>query len=276
MGRSLGPIARLTLIGALGAGASVAPQAGDMARASANPAESAAPNAEARYVRNAGVLPAAAAALTAQVARVTPDDLPRWKGGVNLYRPGVFSTQKTWSWCTAAGIQIMRNIVFHRTDHARSSQQRYFSYMRDHLRYPIPVADGVDPAGWAAGLRRWVDPRYRVVAKRSFRGALRSAVTRLRKTNLPVSIAVARGNHAWVLTGFTATADPAMTPRFKVTSVRVSGPLWGRQNAAFGYDMRPDARLTTGQLKRFFTAWHYPRIRMAWEGRWVSIQPVVR
>ena len=53
----------------------------------------------------------------------------------------------------------------------------------------------------------------------------------------------------------------------------MTGPLWGRQNRSFGYDMRPNTRLTTGQLKRFFTPWHYARIRMAWEGRWVSIQP---
>lgn len=207
-------------------------------------------------------------------SRAAEPALPRWTGGVNLYRPGTFSTQRTWRWCTAAGAQMMRNIVLGQRDHSRANQQRYFRYMRAHDRYAIPLADGVDPAGWAAGLRRWVDPRYRVVAKRSFRSALRSAVTRLRKTNLPVAIAVARGNHAWVLTGFTATADPARTDRFKVTSVRVSGPLWGLQNRAYGYDMRPDTRLTTGQLKGFFRPWHYPRVRMAWEGRWVSIQPV--
>jgi hypothetical protein len=200
--------------------------------------------------------------------------LSRWDGSVNLYRPGVFSTQRTWYWCTSAGAQMMRNIVHGSSKHSRAQQKRIFSYMRARNRYPIPLADGVDPTGWAAGLRRWVDPRYRVVANRSFKAGLRSAVKRLRRTNLPVAIAVARGMHAWVLTGFTATADPARTDRFKVTSVRVSGPLWGLQSRSYGYDMRPDTRLTPGQLKGFFRPWHYPRIRMAWEGRWVSIQPV--
>lgn len=213
------------------------------------------------------------AAPAGEALAVTPQ-LSRWTGGVNLYEPGVFSTQKTWYWCTAAGAQMMRNIVLGRSDHSRANQQRYFSFMRARNRYPIPLADGVDPAGWAAGLRKWVDPRYRVVAKRSFSGALKSAAKRLRKTNLPVAIAVARGNHAWVLTGFTATADPATTNAFKVTSVRVSGPLWGRQSRTFGYDMKPNKRLTRAQLKQFFKPWHYPGIRMAWEGRWVSLQPV--
>jgi hypothetical protein len=200
--------------------------------------------------------------------------LPPWSGSIDLYRPGVFSTQQTWHWCTAAGVQIMRNIVHHRTNHRSSQQRRFFEYMRAHDRYPIPVRDGVDPAGWAAGLRRYVDARYRLVASGSFKAALRSAVRNLRLTRQPVGIAVAHGNHAWVLTGFSATADPATTSHFEVTSVRVTGPLWGLQNRRYGYDMRPDKRLTRTQLRDFFTRWHYPGIRMAWEGDWVSVQPI--
>ena len=80
--------------------------------------------------------------------------LSRWTGSIDLYRTGVFTTQRSWLWCTAADVQIMRNIVHRQTDHATSSQRRYFDYMRAHNRYPIPVSDGVDPAGWTAGLRR--------------------------------------------------------------------------------------------------------------------------
>ena len=217
-------------------------------------------------------------ALLVGLAPSTPDGtasaLSRWAGGIDLYRSGVFTTQKTWLWCTAADVQIIRNIADHRADHSTSSQQRYFDYMRTHNRYRIPVSDGVDPAGWTAGLRHFVDGRYRLYASRSFDSALRSAVTNLRKTNLPVGITVSHGNHAWVLTGFTATADPAVTSRFTVTSVRVVGPLWGLQSRSYGYDMRPDTKLTPSQLRGFFTPWHYAGVKMAWEGRWVSIQPV--
>jgi hypothetical protein len=216
----------------------------------------------------------AAVALTAALPVTADAALPRWRGGVDLYRPGVFTTQKTWYWCTAATVQIMRNITHQRTNHRKAQQRRFFDHMRAHNRYPIPLRHGVDPAGWTAGLRRYVDPRYRLVRSGSFKGALRSAVRNLRLTGLPVAITVARGNHAWVLTGFSATADPARTSRFKVTSVRVTGPLWGLQNRSYGYDMHPNRSLTRTQLRGFFTAWHYPRIRMAWEGDWVSVQPV--
>jgi hypothetical protein len=204
----------------------------------------------------------------------TANALSRWTGGIDLYRSGVFTTQKTWLWCTAADVQIIRNIVRHTTDHTRANQSRYFTYMRAHDRYSIPVSDGTDPGGWAAGLRHYVDSRYRVVASTSFSKAVRSAVTNLRKTNLPVAIAVDHGNHGWVLTGFTATADPARTTSFTVTSVRVVGPLWGLQSRSYGYDMRPDTRLTPSQFKSFFTPWHYTSVPMAWEDDWVSIQPI--
>jgi hypothetical protein len=221
------------------------------------------------------VVAAALAALALGVAPSTASAaLPAWHGGVDLYRSGTFTTQKTWRWCTAADVQIIRNIVGHHTDHSRTSQQAYYTYMRNHNRYDIPARDGVDPGGWAAGLRHFVDARYRRVASDSFSSALRSAVTSLRKTGLPVGITVSHGNHAWVLTGFTATADPATTRHFTVTSVRVVGPLWGLQNRSFGYDMRPDKKLTRTQFRGFFTRWHYAGIHMAWEGKWVSIQPV--
>lgn len=200
--------------------------------------------------------------------------LPAWTGGINLYRAGVFTTQKTWLWCTAADVQIMRNMKYHRADHSRTNQSKYFEYMRARNRYTLPRSAGVDPQGWTAGLRHYVDDRYRLVSSATFLGAIRLAVKRIRLTNLPVALTVARGGHGWVLHGFTATADPAKTNDFRITSVRVTGPLWGLQNSSFGYDMRPNTRLTPAQLQRFFTKWWYAPKRMLWDGKFVSIQPV--
>ena len=200
--------------------------------------------------------------------------LPAWDGSINLYRTGVFTTQKTWYYCTAADVQIVRNIVRREESHSRAAQDRYFAYMRDHMRYDIPLRQGVDPAGWVAGMRRFVDDRYRLVRSETFTSLIRSAVRSLRRTNLPVALFVDHGNHGWVLNGFTATADPAVTNDFKVTSVRVTGPLWGRQSTTYGYDMKPNKKLTRAQLTDFVMRWHYAPIHMVWEGEFLSIQPV--
>ena len=187
----------------------------------------------------------------------------RWH---RLYRDGTYTVQKNWLWCTAAGVQITRNIVDFESDHTTSAQRRYFAWMRLHNRYHLPLSAGVDPQGWAAGLRHFVDDRYRLVASTTFDGALRSAVRRLRQTNLPVALTVSHGNHGWILTGFTATADPLTTASFKVTSVRVVGPLYGLQSRN-GYDMPPDTKLTPSQLRRYFTPWKYAPMSMAWDSR---------
>jgi hypothetical protein len=201
------------------------------------------------------------------------DVLPPWHGGIDLYRDGTYTVQKSWLWCTAADVQIVRNIVDLETDHTASAQRSYFAWMRLRNRYHLPLSAGVDPQGWAAGLRHFVDGRYRLVASMTFDGALRSAVRRLRQTSLPVALAVSHGNHGWILTGFTASADPLLTASFKVTSVRVVGPLYGLQSRN-GYDMPPDTRLTPTQLRRYFTPWKYLPMAMVWDGRFVSIQPV--
>lgn len=221
----------------------------------------------------AGGAHAADASVPPRAAPVSAAPGP-WDGSVNLYRKGVFTTQKTWLWCTAAGVQIARNMVERNDDHARASQERYFDWMRRRNRYDLPESAGVDPAGWTAGMRRFVDDRYRLVASGSFDEALRLAVIRIRKTNLPVALTVSHGNHGWLLHGFAATADPLKTADFRVTSVRVTGPLWGRQDSSFGYDMRPNTKLTPKQLRTFFTPWKYAPKAMIWDGRYVSIQPV--
>ena len=75
------------------------------------------------------------------------------------------------------------------------------------------------------------------------------------------------------MTGFSATADPLMTTDFDVETVRIVGPLYGRQSRN-GYDMPPDTELPVQRLRRFFTAWDYAPKAMIWDGRFVSIQPI--
>jgi len=226
-----------------------------------------------RWLVGAVALALAVTSLGGLIAPPPASALSAWDGSINLYRTGVFTTQKTWYYCTAADVQIIRNIVRHEDDHSRAGQDRYFNYMRDHMRYNIPVKQGVDPAGWTAGMRHFVDDRYRLVRSATFTSLIRSAVKALRRTNLPVALFVDHGNHGWVLHGFSATADPAVTNDFKVLSVRVTGPLWGRQNRTYGYDMKPNKKLTRAQLKDFVTRWHYAAIRMVWEGEYLSIAP---
>src|SRR5919201_1064262 len=172
-----------------------------------------------------------------------------------------------------AALALGVGLVAGQSDHSRAAQDRYFYWMRARNRYDIPLKDGVDPQGWAAGMREFVDARYRLVTFRSFGAALRSAATSLRLTHRPVGIIVANGEHAWLMTGFSATADPAVTSRFTVTSARVVGPLYGLQGRN-GYDMPPDTRLSALALRRFFNPFDDAYVSMIWKGLYVTVQAV--
>jgi hypothetical protein len=192
---------------------------------------------------------------------------------VDLYRPGAYAMQATWTWCTAAGVQIMRNIAVGQADHSAANQRRYFDYMRARDRYVTPVREGVDPQGFRAGLRQFVDSRYAIVASTTYDGAVRSAVTRLRRSGLPVALIVDAGRHAWVLTGFTATADPALTSTFRVISLRIVGPLYGRQSLN-GYDPPPDTGLSYDTFRRYLLPYHFPFGATPWDRRYVTFQAI--
>ena len=181
--------------------------------------------------------------------------------------------QATWSWCTAASVQITRNVARGESDHSTSRQRAYFDYMHARDRYTFPPVDGVDPQGFVAGLRTFVDTRYALVASTTYDNAVRSAARRLAATRLPVALIVDRGRHAWVLTGFTASGDPGRAGNFRVLSLRIVGPLYGRQSKN-GYDPRPNTSLTYAALRQFLTPYDFKYGPTPRDDRFVTFQAI--
>jgi hypothetical protein len=61
-----------------------------------------------------------------------------------------------------------------------------------------------------------------------------------------------RGRHAWVMSGFRATADPRRTQNFRVTAVNVLDPLYPATSSTWGRSPAPNALLSISQLGRQF------------------------
>jgi hypothetical protein len=202
-----------------------------------------------------------------------PGVAPAWPGSFDLYREGVFATQQTRNWCTAACIQMMLNITLDQRDQSKSNQQRYIRYERRHDLYTPRQAKGSDPRGWAAAMRHFGGgTSYDDVARATFDDAIRKAVGRLRQTGKPVGLLVDRGTHAWVMTGFCASGDPAAGGDFTVTHVMVMGPLYPEQKR--GYDMAPGTKLTAERLEEFFGPYaDHVLPDNPWQGLYVTIEP---
>ncbi len=198
----------------------------------------------------------------------------RWSGSYDLFRTGAFSTQRTMSWCVGASIQMMLNLVRGTSDQSKANQEAYFDYARHNDAYtPADGANGTDPQGWSEALVHYRAGNYADVKYEHFRRAVRDAARRLRQTGKPVGLVVAHSSHAWVMTGFTASSDPALDANATITSVYVLGPLYPRKTHN-GYDPAPDTRIDYDHLKRYLTR-YYDRLgpKNEWEGSFVTILP---
>lgn len=199
--------------------------------------------------------------------------LSAWNGKYDLYRPGVFSTQQTNTWCVAASIQMMLNIIDGDSDHSVDSQRTYIRYARKNDQYLTPAAQGTDAQGWALSLTNFGGGHYEDVSNPRYKRSIRFAVRRLRQTGKPVGLVVAHSNHAWVLTGFESATDPALDHLAQIKALYVMGPLWPSTNSS-GFDPRPNTRFTFEQLKRYHTRYYDSRgPNNPWEYTFVSILP---
>ncbi len=206
---------------------------------------------------------------TTSGSMVVAAQLPAWTGTLDLYRPEAFASQANNTLCVAAATQMMLNLTLGTSDTSGSAQQAYIAYAQanDAGTY----TQGSDPAGWVAALNRYGGGGYSMALYSDRTTALNAAATRIRLTNKPVGLLVWAGRHAWVMSGFSATADPATTAAFSVTAVFVEGPLYPRPLNPWGYDLPPDTQLSPAQLAQYFTK--YSDGHNTWNGRYILILP---
>ena len=106
--------------------------------------------------------------------------------------------------------------------------------------------------GWAGGLNRLAAGPYKLVGTDTLEQAMRIAANAISQTGKPVGLLVWRGRHAWVMSGFKATADPRKTSNFNVTAAIVMDPLYPHGSAVWGPSPKPREALSLTKLGRQF------------------------
>ncbi len=194
---------------------------------------------------------------------------------MNLYRRGDFASQVTKMYCVPGAMQTMMNVMDRgATKASRAVQDRLYRLARrlstDRLR-----GHGAEPEGWARGLERLGYGQYEVKVSNSRKGAIRAAARALRETNRPVGLLVWRGAHAWVMTGFKATADPAMTESFSVTHVRIVDVWYPRVSSIWGASVEPNTLVPFDKLDDDYLPFRRPLMRYPdKDRRFVIVAPV--
>jgi hypothetical protein len=194
---------------------------------------------------------------------------------MNLYRRGDFATQAAKHYCVPGAMQTMMNVMDDgATKSSRTIQDRLYRLARrlstDRLR-----GQGAEAEGWARGLQRLGYGKFEVVVADSRTAAIRAAARALRRTNRPVGLLVWRGAHAWVMTGFKATADPAFNSKFRVTHVRIVDVWYPRVSSIWGASVKPNTLVPVRKLPEDYLPFRRPLISHPdKDRRFVLVAPV--
>jgi putative peptidoglycan lipid II flippase len=191
---------------------------------------------------------------------------------MDLYQKGDFVGEFEDTWCLPAAMQTMMNIMDAGSDTSRATQARLFNLTRSI----DPAPDGAaEPEAWAKGLAQLGYGNYEVSIQPSIKAAIKLAAKQVRLTNRPAGLMTWRGAHSWAMSGFNASADPAVTDQYTVTGVRIEDVWYPRFSTLWGYSRKPDALVPVGDLPEDFLPWkrplgYYP----AKTGNFVIIIPV--
>ena len=175
---------------------------------------------------------------------------------IDLFQSGDFVSQTNPVQCVGASMQMMLNMIRETPDRTAATQLRLFNLarsLRDPTVTPNPSWRGASAQGWAAGLTAAGGGPYAVESTATLQEALALAAAAIARTGRPVGLLVWQGAHAWLMSGFEATGDPATDSSARVTAVRVLDPLYPRPvGSPWGPGPAPDALLSVAQLGRIF------------------------
>jgi hypothetical protein len=186
----------------------------------------------------------------------------------DLYFASGYEHQVDGRTCTAASTAMMLNFIAGRDlDLGQLTILRY-EQPRDAL--PDTTQRGSDPLGWSRAATYYSrltgrPTTYAWQAYGSALHALRVAVRQIAITGKPVGLLVAHGTHAMVMTGYTASADPARTSSFTLYSIWVSDP-YGSPHREYGASSTP--------LNSYLQTDATPYYDAAWYGHYVVIVPL--
>jgi hypothetical protein len=195
---------------------------------------------------------------------------------IDLFADGDFVSQARADWCVPAAILTMANMIVVRTSAVEPMpSQAKLDRLARSLSTDRLVGAGSEPEGWAGALNALGLGPYVVTSESTRKRAIATAARALRLTGRPVGLLLWRGAHAWVMSGFEATADPLRTDDFAVTHIRVVDPWFPRWSSIWGPGQAPDARIAVSQLAVDFLPWRRPTVRYPEkDGRFVLVLPV--
>jgi hypothetical protein len=173
---------------------------------------------------------------------------------IDLAGKGDFVAQKNFVQCVGASMQMMLNIMGDRNDRSSATQLELQTLARalSGRRGDGRQRSGASVRGWAGGLNQLDAGPFKLVGTRTLEEALYLSAKAIRQTGKPVGLLVWRGRHAWVMSGFHATADPLTTEDYTVTAAIILDPLYPYGSKVWGPSPKPRETLSLKEVGRQF------------------------
>lgn len=193
------------------------------------------------------------------------------RAAIGYSRDLYFSAGYEWQYdsraCTAGATAMMMNFIARRD--LGLSQMAILKYEQPRDALNDSVQRGSDPLGWSRAATYYSKytgraTTYKWEAYKTASDAMRRAARQIARTGKPVGMLVSHGRHAMVLTGFTATANPATAATWTLTTIWYSDP--------YGYRHRnvpAGATPLNTYLETDATAYY----DSLWYGRYIVIVP---
>ena len=209
---------------------------------------------------------------------------------MNLYAKGDFVHQQTVYWCVAAAAQTMMNIIDEGKPNRSGAYQKRLHFQgrrldqdEDHFWRRLAGESrwrqglhGLGLTDWAGMLSVNGYGPYEVDRARTRKQAVRMAARAIRMTGRPVGLIVWRGAHSWVMSGFTATADPAHTDDYVVKTVFIQDPWYPFVSSIWGASRPPNAAVPVDALAEDYLRYNRPGRRNPMrDGKFMLILPTL-
>ena len=195
---------------------------------------------------------------------------------MDLYGKNDAVTEATKWYCVPAAMLTMINIMSRGAEHSRVAQKKLYQLARQ-LSPKTLVGRGAEPIGWARGLDQLGFGGFEVAVFATRRQAVQAAARAIRLTGRPAGLLAWRGAHSWVMSGFQATRDPAVTDDYLVNGVYIEDVWYPLVSSIWGPSEPPDTLYRVGDLKVDFLKWRRPTRRYpGMDGRFVTILPIDR
>jgi len=175
--------------------------------------------------------------------------------------------------CAPAGVQVVLSIL-HLADTSDAFQRKLESRIGEWESWRDSHNGGWGPGAMVKALEAYGAKGYEIQAYGSREDAMFNAAVAISTYHKPVILLAWRGAHTWVMTGYTANADPLVFDNAQYTGAYIIDPWYPRVSSIWGPSDGPGVLQDRSEMRRNYLAWRRPEGNYPdRDGRFIALVP---